>query len=834
MVENIKTQQQAPDSARGFNLSDPALTDEDKKLLYQEMYGYTSYPSSSIHSSRSASPSAARHRHDWHADFYNNRQELLGDSASGSEAGSLRGSYADIPMTREVDPLAFASNPYSNPSAIGAPHRVPMTAPQLSRAAPPPPPQQMADERKSYEEWSQQARTRTLPPDETVVKMRYLDPQPQQTRAAPPPPPQPNSGSVVDVPEELRSRSVVDVPDMAMAQHLSSRRSEPPFNFTSGTGPVSRRSEPPFNFGPQPSLLSSQRSLPAEPAYGGDPPRNFASHTNALLSSQRRGAEPPFNFVSSASAPMQSAGSPYNPSAPIQVVSPQRGLTSFTTGSSPVRPGRTSLPGFNPGPPVHVSALHSSQPALTSVLNHSFGSDGFGFSDVYHSGDASRGLRSSFGSSFLSSSSLQCAPAAAAALGAAPPAPPSALSSAPAPPNVGSMAQAPWRDNAAPPSNVTAHCTVGQSGAVAKLQWEAGPWQEAVFELQIMLLSVNDDWRTAYVGGDTNCTIPSLRLDSTFAVRVRASDAQSSSNFSPVVHFNTPSPTAPAALASPAAAAPAPAPAPVPDLMPPVSPAAASPKKKKAAKEAQAVRAAAPPPPAEAAPASPPPAEPKSPAVKSAVRSPEASPAQASPIPKLNTEGLSASVAAAVRSPSPRVLAVTTAKEAPPPAAAPPPATPPAVRESAQESSDVGDYVSFNDGPRLSTSPPGPGYLTSSYLANVSHPSYAVQWAGRSMPAAGLAGPAVLRSQAGMGTRTLTSGQYTGMSYGTLVGGGHPLITPIGNRVNYNTGTDILSRSPPAVVFQNQSSGSTYSSGYATVHSTPTRVQSSSLRNTWA
>eukprot|EP00961_Rhodomonas_salina_P036965 497150-Rhodomonas_salina.2 len=59
--------------------------------------------------------------------------------------------------------------------------------------------------------------------------------------------------------------------------------------------------------------------------------------------------------------------------------------------------------------------------------------------------------------------------------------------------------------------------------------------------------------------------------------------------------------------------------------------------------------------------------------------------------------------------------------------------------------------------------------------------------------------------QAGMGTRTLTSGQYTGMSYGTLVGGGHPLITPIGNRVNYNTGTDILSRSPPAVVFQNQS-----------------------------
>lgn len=39
MVENIKTQQQAPDSARGFNLSDPALTDEDKKLLYQEMYG---------------------------------------------------------------------------------------------------------------------------------------------------------------------------------------------------------------------------------------------------------------------------------------------------------------------------------------------------------------------------------------------------------------------------------------------------------------------------------------------------------------------------------------------------------------------------------------------------------------------------------------------------------------------------------------------------------------------------------------------------------------------------------------------------------------------------
>eukprot|EP00961_Rhodomonas_salina_P289886 3917185-Rhodomonas_salina.2 len=157
-----------------------------------------------------------------------------------------------------------------------------------------------------------------------------------------------------------------------MAQHLSSRRSEPPFNFTSGTGPVSRvhsaaclsralalalslsrflafslsrslllslsahaslshtrslsrsfslllflslarsfarslarslalplcalngcatpsseregvcsqRSEPPFNFGPQPSLLSSQRSLPASaplPAHALAPARDARS-----------------------------------------------------------------------------------------------------------------------------------------------------------------------------------------------------------------------------------------------------------------------------------------------------------------------------------------------------------------------------------------------------------------------------------------------------------------------------------------------------------------------------------------------------------------------------
>eukprot|EP00286_Rhodomonas_abbreviata_P025245 CAMPEP_0181292268 /NCGR_PEP_ID=MMETSP1101-20121128/2414_1 /TAXON_ID=46948 /ORGANISM="Rhodomonas abbreviata, Strain Caron Lab Isolate" /LENGTH=608 /DNA_ID=CAMNT_0023396723 /DNA_START=147 /DNA_END=1969 /DNA_ORIENTATION=+ len=418
LVDQIKTRARTsgndkPPSA----MDDQALSDEDKKLLFQEMYGYgPSYPPSSLHSSASGSPSH-RGKHDWHADFYISRNELLGgDSASGSEANSLRSSVVDVQpedllhrvQTTPIMPLRATE------------HRVALTHVKSTDVRP-------------------RASPAGYPEPLAAPNVRYLDTQP--------------------VVRQSESRTVTDVEQALYMPNLASM---------------------------------SQIGSPARTQISPARPQNSVV-MNAPNAARRM--VPVANAPRLSNAPPQYPGGLYSSD---RVVPTYAGDTSMT-GS------RTSRADVSVSD-VDVDRLYSSSNAR---------------------------MRSSF--SDFSSPQI-----------------PTSFSH--------DNSQTPsWRESSAPPTNLTVNCEMGRNGAVAKIEWAAGSWTEALFELQIMLLSLSADWKTAYVGGDTRCTIPSLRTASTFALRVRASDAHGSSDFSPVMHFVTPQPAGLSQSGSPAPQSPAPA-----------------------------------------------------------------------------------------------------------------------------------------------------------------------------------------------------------------------------------------------------------------------------------